>query len=243
MPYVGPTPWERYRCSRAMSRDRKARRSRKNPRPPSREGVRPSTFRLPEVSRTARDLAARAETFGPGSAKGTPSKLEGRDMAALVPDVAPLGVPVRVARSSEGKGSDGARRSAAARRVAAFVVERDGERLHGFRSDGARPRVLPGWHRDWAPVLRIDLHGARVRELDERLAAGIRECIRRSGVRLLVIHGKGLHSAGGAGVLAEAVVECLTSGRHARFVRAFATAPERLGGAGALAVELDDRAG
>ena len=61
-----------------------------------------------------------------------------------------------------------------------------------------------------------------------------------SGIsRLLIVHGKGLHSAGGIGVLALAVVDSLTEGRAAALVRALMTAPQRLGGSGALAVQLE----
>ena len=62
---------------------------------------------------------------------------------------------------------------------------------------------------------------------------------RRAGRRyLLVIHGKGSHSADGVGVLRDAVLEALTSGGAAPVVAAFATACSRLGGSGALALAL-----
>jgi DNA-nicking Smr family endonuclease len=164
-------------------------------------------------------------------------------MSALVRDVAPLGAPQRVARAARTDPGAARRAGASGSRTLTFIVTRDGERVEAYRSDCRRPGAAPGARRDWVPTHRIDLHGVRMRDLEQLLALAIRQCVERHGVRLLVIHGKGLHSAGGSSVLAEAVVERLTSERHARHVRAFCTAPARLGGAGALAVELDPRAG
>jgi DNA-nicking Smr family endonuclease len=58
---------------------------------------------------------------------------------------------------------------------------------------------------------------------------------------VLIIHGKGAHSEGGIGVLEEACVEALTKGGAAPFVEAFATAPARFGGRGAIVARLRDR--
>jgi len=124
-----------------------------------------------------------------------------------------------------------------------FMLERNGERIQGHRVDLAPLRLAPGQGRTWVPETRLDLHGVRMRELDALLSRALRDCVLRAAARLLVIHGKGLHSARGTSVLADAVVEHLASDRHARYVHAFATAPERLGGTGALAVELDLRRG
>jgi len=165
-------------------------------------------------------------------------------MAALVQGVTPLGAPERVARKAGTKGVRAAERGPApAGREVKFVIERDGEQVNGYRSGSVRPRIAPGWHRDWAPELRVDLHRVRVRDLERRITLAIQECAGRSAKRLLLIHGKGLHSASGKSILAEAVVERLTDERHARHVRAFSTAPERLGGTGALAVELEGAGG
>ena len=176
-------------------------------------------------------------------AKAPPEKVRAHPMAALLGDVAPLRSKPRVARLRDPRASPDSvlPSSRPERREISFVVERDGERVHGYRSDLAAPRIAPGRARDWTPELRVDLHGVRVRDVDAHVQAAIKECSRRPGARLLVIHGKGLHSAGGRSVLADAVIECLTAERHARRVRAFATAPERLGGEGALAVELVER--
>lgn len=214
-----------------MARSRKERR-RTKARRSSPGATSPVTFRLPEMPKAVpkRDAGARADD-GEG---------ELVSLAALLPDVAPLRAPERVARAPGRSCAEaGARSSPAPGSAPAFVLEREGARVDGHRADCARSPVAPGWRRDWVPAVRVDLHGVRIAELERRLTYAIRECVRRSSARLLLIHGKGLHSAGGASVLAEAVVEILTSERHARHVRAFATAPDRLGGTGALAVELD----
>ena len=221
-----------------MSKSRTGRRRGKKPRHSSRDGGSPAVFRLAEVSEAARKLATSSTATMKREAK-EPAAPDSDSMAALVHDVAPLGAPERVARAARTDPSASRRAVASERPALTFVVQRDGERMEAYRSDCERPRVAPGARRDWVPAHRIDLHGVRMRDLERLLAVAIRQCVERHGFRLLVIHGKGLHSAGGSSVLAEAVVESLTSERHARHVRAFCTAPPRLGGAGALAVELD----
>jgi DNA-nicking Smr family endonuclease len=204
-------------------------KKRKGARHSSRDRAAAVVFRLTGIVST-RAVAA------PATAEPTPA----RTLSALLPDVTPLDGSKRVARERDGAPSD-ARVATRPRKAVAFVLERDGDRIQGHRADLGPPRLAPGHGRTWVPDERLDLHGVRARELEARLDIAIRQCLRRPRGRLLVIHGKGLHSAGGAGVLAEAVVELLTAERHGRHVRAFSTAPARLGGSGALAVELELR--
>ena len=89
------------------------------------------------------------------------------------------------------------------------------------------------------PQDTLDLHGYRTRELEKELVPELTRLVSRGISRLLIVHGKGLHSAGGIGVLALAVVDSLTEGRALFLVRALMTAPQRLGGSGALAVQLE----
>ncbi|HEX4336260.1 MAG TPA: Smr/MutS family protein [Polyangiaceae bacterium] len=160
-------------------------------------------------------------------------------MAELLAGVTPLDGPTRVARLRERAESRAVRAASAAPTAYAFVMHREDDRVEAHRADLRAPRVFPGRTRQWHPEVRLDLHGMRTRDVEARLSAAIRECTRCPGGRLLVIHGKGLHSVRGESVLFDAVVEVLSTGRHARFVLAFATAPARLGGSGALAVEID----
>ena len=52
------------------------------------------------------------------------------------------------------------------------------------------------------------------------------------------MHGKGKHSPHGHGTLRGEIAAWLSQGRSARYVAAFATAPDELGGEGALVVLL-----
>lgn len=122
-----------------------------------------------------------------------------------------------------------------------FVLERADDHVSGYRSD-LGPRVLaPLRSSRWQPQDTLDLHGYRIRDLEKELVPELTRRVGRRIKRLLIVHGKGLHSAGGIGVLASAVVDSLTEGRAAPLVRALMTAPLRLGGSGALAVELEVR--
>ncbi|MBZ0117984.1 MAG: Smr/MutS family protein [Sandaracinaceae bacterium] len=84
----------------------------------------------------------------------------------------------------------------------------------------------------------LDLHGLRASEAEAEVARFVRREHRRGVRRVCIVHGKGLHSEGGVGVLADRVVRALTEGLAAPLVVAFATAPADLGGTGALLVEL-----
>lgn len=118
-----------------------------------------------------------------------------------------------------------------------FRIERDQDYVGGVRSE-AQPRVL----RELARVKRanqtLDLHGMTQREARDAVSGFVRNA-HRDGLRVLcIIHGKGHHSEGGQGVLRDSVVEVLTETAAALRVLAFVTAPESLGGSGALLVEL-----
>jgi DNA-nicking Smr family endonuclease len=158
-------------------------------------------------------------------------------LATLLDDVVPLPGPHRVPKGAVDHA--GKRKKRALVAVKRFVIQRDELRVEAYREDLGPAALAPLSSARWAPQDRLDLHGKRahgvqvelVRALGERARSGIR--------RLLVIHGKGLHAASGVGVLGELVVEALTAAPAAARVRAFCTAPSRLGGHGALLVELD----
>ena len=118
-----------------------------------------------------------------------------------------------------------------------FEVERAGEHVAGLARgiDRAHLRRLRAGE---VPVDdRVDLHGLRsdaaraaVRQAFERVAAGGGRC-------LVVVHGRGRHSADGP-VLKEALVEWLCEPPLASRVMAFASATPRDGGPGATTVLL-----
>ncbi len=75
-------------------------------------------------------------------------------------------------------------------------------------------------------------------EAEREVARFVRAAQRRGVRRVCIVHGKGLHSDGGAGVLRERVLHALTEGGAAPVVMAFATAAHERGGTGALMVAL-----
>jgi DNA-nicking Smr family endonuclease len=86
-----------------------------------------------------------------------------------------------------------------------------------------------------------DLHGLTSSEAEREVLRFVESC-QRSGRRWVrVIVGKGLHSPGGKATLKDRVVGALSQRAPARYVLAFRTAPQRLGGTGALTVRLVDR--
>lgn len=91
---------------------------------------------------------------------------------------------------------------------------------------------------DPEPEERIDLHGTR-RDAAKTLLARRLESARAQGLRcVVVIHGRGQHSATGEAVLRDKLPGWLSTGANAGHVLAFAPAPNRLGGAGATLVLL-----
>jgi len=85
-----------------------------------------------------------------------------------------------------------------------------------------------------APQRQLDLHGLTAKEAVRRVDAFLKEC-RTAGVRkVLIVHGKGLHSAQGP-VLRTAVRECV---QRSPLAGEMGPAEKRWGGAGALWVVL-----
>lgn len=211
----------------------------------------PLTAALRERTRGASKAAPRTKST-PTASEGTllpaPTRRSGatdddsfRDMLAMeLVVVAPLPGALRVPLTAGTTTARNAGRRAVRQkqRQVQFVVERDAYGTTAYRVDLGE-RALEPLRRRWAPQSRLDLHGRSTSELEPALLRAIR-AERSQGIRrLLVIHGKGLHSRDGHGVLAEAVVDILTEGALASSIRAFCTAPAALGGSGALAVELD----
>lgn len=117
-------------------------------------------------------------------------------------------------------------------------VDEDG-RVEGRRIDAHRKQIES--LATTSPRARLDLHGMSANEAERAVVRFVREQ-RRAGERVVaVVHGKGKHSEGGLGVLQDRVLHALTKGGAGPFVLAFASAPPRLGGTGALLVRLGDR--
>ncbi len=117
-----------------------------------------------------------------------------------------------------------------------FRIEREGAHVSAARV-GLPPRVLRELARRTRVDETLDLHGMSQREAQDAVLSFIKR-VKRTGLDLVcIVHGKGMHSEGGLGVLRDAVIAVLT-GAAAPHVRAFVTAPEALGGSGALLVEV-----
>lgn len=164
----------------------------------------------------------------PLKSKGPPTKL------APSGQLPPSSVPV--VRTSDADAR--ARLAALVGGGVRFEIERDGERVRGRRV-GTAPRVAMDLERQGvSPEARIDLHGMRTATAERALVRFVREQHGRGVRRICVVHGKGLHSKGGVGVLGDHSVHVLTDGGAAPLVLAFATASASLGGSGALIVQL-----
>jgi DNA-nicking Smr family endonuclease len=119
-----------------------------------------------------------------------------------------------------------------------FKVHREADGyVEGARADSP-PSVMRSVTRQVAPEAELDLHGMRGDEVDRRLTGFVRSRYHKGDRELLIVHGKGIHSEDGTAVLGDRALKVLTDGGAAPFVLAFASAPQRLGGTGALIVRL-----
>jgi len=117
------------------------------------------------------------------------------------------------------------------------AIDADGF-IEGLRRD-APIEALGALRRDKPRIDgTLDLHGLRENVVEDRLARWLRESHKKGSRRVLVIHGKGLHSADGVAVLREAALPGFPAGIATPLVLAFASAPAAMGGTGAMLVEL-----
>jgi DNA-nicking Smr family endonuclease len=118
----------------------------------------------------------------------------------------------------------------------AFELIDDGRRVEGRRVDVAS-EALRKLRRGHLPVdSHLDLHGMTAREAQENLEGFLRAARSRGERCVLIIHGKGLHSPLGVGVLRGEIAAWLSKGSLSRHVAAFATALDQQGGEGAVYV-------
>ncbi len=121
---------------------------------------------------------------------------------------------------------------------ARFEVTDDGARVEGRRLD-LPVDALRRLRRGLLPIdARLDLHGLGAKEARTSLDAFLKATRARGERCVLVIHGKGQHSPGGAGVLRGEIGAWLSQGAVSQCVAAFATARADDGGEGAVYVLL-----
>lgn len=118
------------------------------------------------------------------------------------------------------------------------VTKREDGRVAGMRANGDGG-LLKRLARGLMPAeAELDLHGYFGVEAEAEVVKFVRAQYKRSRDVVRIIHGKGLHSKDGVGVLCDHVVHALTEGGAAPVVLAFATAPPKAGGSGAMLVKL-----
>jgi DNA-nicking Smr family endonuclease len=89
-----------------------------------------------------------------------------------------------------------------------------------------------------APADTLDVHGCEAHEAAARVVEFVRSRRARRMRCVCVVHGWGKRSPDGASVLSDAVVKALGAPPAAAEVDAFASAPDNLGGRGAILVSL-----
>ncbi len=161
---------------------------------------------------------------------GDVKPLRGKSSKRVMP--APDVTPARIA----GRGSSGGGP------LEPLSVERESNGIVSARRAKTHASIL---HSLEDPFLEVeaecDLHGFTARDAEREVRRFV-EASQRGGKRWVrIIVGKGLHSKGGKGTLRDHVVSALSQRTSARYVLAFRTAPQRLGGTGALTVRLVDR--
>jgi DNA-nicking Smr family endonuclease len=126
------------------------------------------------------------------------------------------------------------------RAAPSFDVQDDGSHIEGVRAD--ENTALRDLARGHLPIVAtFDLHGFTSDEAERKLQRFLE---RQQGPRrraVLVVHGRGSHSAGGRGVLRDQIATWLSGPPFADMVLCFATARPRDGGGGALYVLLAPR--
>ncbi len=119
-----------------------------------------------------------------------------------------------------------------------FETIDDGKQLEGRRID-TDPRELRRLRKGMHAIDgKLDLHGLDAASARAAVTAFIRKR-RAEGDRVIaLIHGKGIHTPGGTGVLRGEIGAWLTDAANAEKVACFASAPDDLGGFGVLLVLL-----
>jgi len=91
--------------------------------------------------------------------------------------------------------------------------------------------------RNIEPEIVLDLHGETCESALNKVIALIQDAKRAKVQSIIIVTGKGLHSEHGQGILRRFVWDWLSQNQHLQ-IRNFRRAPEKLGGSGAIIVEL-----
>jgi DNA-nicking Smr family endonuclease len=185
----------------------------------------------------------KAKRPGPGKGAGVEAGTTLRELVGPVQPLRPAAKrisPLAPRRAPPPAPSSLPSRVTGLREAPAFEVEDDGTFIEGARSgqeaalrDLARGRVTA--------VATFDLHGFTADEAERKLHRFLEQHQGPRRQAVLVVHGRGTHSAGGRGVLRDQIAAWLSGPPFAGMVLCFATARPRDGGGGALYVLLAPR--
>jgi DNA-nicking Smr family endonuclease len=181
----------------------------------------------PPVSQADEDLFAKAM-------QGV-AKLEGKQRVPLAP-AAPKGPkklpPLRSGLSlAPGLGPAGSGSTH-------MELELGGEEFWGRALDVDRKLLKQLRQGEPAPQATLDLHGRRAAPAHDALIRFISNAAGAGKTCVLIVHGRGHHSASDGPVLKNLVIDLLSSSDMQPFVLAFASAPRSLGADGATLVRL-----
>ncbi len=122
-----------------------------------------------------------------------------------------------------------------------FDVIDDGSSLEGRRVD-TDPRELRRLRQRRYPCDgTLDLHGHTAASARSAVESFVRRRRQQGDRAVLVVHGRGSHSAGGVSVLRGEIAAWLSQGPSARDVAAFVSLPDASGGHGVLFILLAKR--
>ncbi len=112
------------------------------------------------------------------------------------------------------------------------------------RLPGVADDLMDSMRRGLFPVQdHLDLHGLDLQQAENEVHEFVVRCVTRGMRHVLIVHGKGLSSPGGAPVIRPQIPTWLSRKRMRKFVLAFCTALVRDGGEGAVYVLLRKWAG
>jgi DNA-nicking Smr family endonuclease len=155
---------------------------------------------------------------------------------ALVPEEA---LPTRAPVKDDPDAAARARLAALVGGGVRFVVRRESDGLVEAEREGSDGRALRALRGGRATAeAELDLHGLRAGVAEARIVEFLRTARRERRTVVRIIHGKGLRSEDGVGVLGDLVARVLTSEAVAGWVLAFASTAASSGGTGAVLVRL-----
>jgi len=117
-------------------------------------------------------------------------------------------------------------------------LELGGEEFWGRALDVDRKLLRQLRQGEPAPQATLDLHGRRAAPAHEAVVRFISNAAGSGKTCVLLVHGRGHHSASDGPVLKNLVIDLLSSSEMKPFVLAFASAPRSLGADGATLVRL-----